>query len=175
MSKKKDRDDAPEGGFGVGLAGILQGLAGLVEKLGELAEQGGELSRSGEIHGTGKEKGLKGVYGFSVKVGLGGEGLKVEPFGNIGKDKTTGQSRVQEIHEPMVDVFEEEDHTLVVAELPGIGPEDVQIDLKDDILTLSAERGDKKYRKEILLPAVFPREKMTISCKNGIVEIKCVK
>ncbi len=32
--------------------------------------------------------------------------------------------------------------------------------------------SDKKYHKEILLPAVFAPEKMTHSCHNGILEVK---
>jgi len=79
------------------------------------------------------------------------------------------------VREPVVDVFEEEDHVLVVAEMPGISAEDVQLLVEDDLLTISAERGDKKYRKEVLLPAGFAREKMQVSCNNGVIEIKCVK
>ncbi len=164
----RDAGAKPEGGIG----GILRGLGELVEKLGELAEKGEELSRTGEF---GAEKGLKGVYGFSVKVARGGEGLQVEPFGNIGKDKATGRSVVHEIREPMVDVFEEAGHVLVVAEMPGIGPDDVRIEVRDDVLIISAEKGDRKYRKEVLLPQSFPREKMKISCQNGILQVKCVK
>ena len=155
-----------------GLGGILKGLGDLVEKLGELAEKGETLSRTGEF-GTGK--GLKGVYGFSVKGVPGTEGFKVEPFGNIGQDKDTGQSVVGEIREPVVDVFEEADHVLVVAEMPGIGSGDVRAEIRDDVLILAAEKGDKKYRKEVLLPQSFSREKVEISCQNGILQIKCKK
>ena len=162
MEKKK------KGGF----EGILGGLTDLVEKLGELAEKGEKLSKTGDIQF--KDKDLKGVYGFSVNVGLGGKGTKVEPFGNIRKDEQTGEPVVQEIREPMADVFEEEDHILVVAELPGISVEDVRIEIKDDLLTIYAEKGDKKYRKEVLLPKSYPRDKMEITCNNGILEIKCV-
>jgi len=158
-----------------GLGGLFKGLGGLVEKLAELAEKGEELKKTGEFHGTAEGKELKGVYGFSVKVGLGGEGLKVEPFGNIHKDKATGQAVVLEVREPMVDIFEEKDEVLVVAEMPGIGTEDVRLDLKDDLLTLSAQKGNKRYRKEILLPGTFQRDKMTVSCNNGVVEIRCRK
>jgi len=179
MAEKRDKDAGNESpnkfDVGLGLGGIFKGLAGLVEKLGELADKGGELSRTGEIHGSGTEKGAKGVYGFSVKVGLGGKGIKVEPFGNIRRDDATGQATVQEIREPIVDVFEEKDHVLVVAEMPGIGADDVRAEIKDDILTLSAESGDKKYRKEVLLPDSFEQEKMTVSCNSGIVEIKFLK
>ena len=168
MNKKKSKEETPLGGFG----GILGGLADLVEKLGELAEKGEELSRTG-VFQSGKDRELKGVYGFSVKTGLGGEGLKVEPFGNIRRDAKSGQTVVEENREPVVDVFEEEDHALIVAEMPGISAEDVRLEVKDDLLTIHAERGDKKYHKEILLPKSYSREKMSVSCNNGILEIKC--
>lgn len=104
---------------------------------------------------------------------VGGTGVKVEPFGNIKKDEESGRTVVKEIREPVVDLFEEEDHTLVVAEMPGIGVDDVKLEVEDDLLTIQAERGQKKYRKEVLLPQSYPRDKMQVSCNNGIVEIRC--
>lgn len=175
MTKRKAEAPPPGGGFDVALGGILKGLGTLVGKLSELAETGRELSKSGEIHGLGPGREVKGVYGFTVKVGLGGEGVKVEPFGNIRRDEESGRPVVQEVTEPAVDVFEESDHTLVVAEMPGIGTEDVRLEVTDDLLTITAERGKKKYRKEVLLPGSFPREKMRVSCTNGVLEIRCVK
>lgn len=175
MAKPKDTGGArkdPGIRSEVGVGGILKGLAELVERLGDLAEKGGELSRAGQI---GNEKGVKGVYGFSVKVGGAGKGVKVEPFGNIAKDKATGRSVVEEIREPMVDVFDEADHTLVIAEMPGIGPDDVQLESEGDVLTIRAEKGDRKYRKEVVLPQSFARERMKITCSNGVLKIKCMK
>lgn len=169
---KREKATGRQGGSS--FSGILKGLTDLAERLAELAEKGEALSKTGEIHWKGTE-GLTGVYGLSMKVGLGGQGVKVEPFGNIRRDERTGESVVQEIREPMVDIFEEDDYTLVVAEMPGIGSEDVQLDVKDDLLVIWAERGDKKYRKEILLPKSYPREKMLITCNNGILEIKCIE
>jgi HSP20 family protein len=172
MSKKgsgRSKDDSS----GAGLTGFLGGLTELIEKLGELAETGKELSGKGDLSNVGLGKQLKGVYGFNVKVGLGQDKVKVEPFGNIKRDTQTGQTVVQEVREPMVDVLEEKDHVLIVAEMPGIGADHVKLDVKDDVLTIRAERGDKKYRKEVLLPRVFPRDKMELSCNNGMVEIKC--
>jgi HSP20 family protein len=156
----------------VGFSGLFQGLSELVERLGELAEKGEQLSKSGEINFKGREKDLKGVYGFSVKIGLGGEEFKLEPFGNIRRDDKSGQAVVHEVREPIVDVFEEKDHTLIVAEMPGISKEDLQLDVSGDLLTIYAEKGEKKYRKEILLPMSYPKEKVFVSCNNGILEIK---
>jgi HSP20 family protein len=168
MSSKKGHKE----GFHFNLEGVLGGLSDLAEKLGQLAEAGENLSRTGSFQG--KDQRVKGVYGVSVKFGLGGEKPKVEPFGNIRRDKTSGQSVVHEIREPMVDVFEEADHTLVVAEMPGISEKDVTITLRDDLLEIFADSAEKKYRKEVLLPRAYDREKLQISCNNGILEIKCL-
>lgn len=174
MSKRTGKH-VPGGGGGSGLGGILNGLGELVERLSDLAESGRELSQSGEIGGLGRSKQMKGVYGFTVRVGLGNDGVKIEPFGNIRRDEQSGRSVVEEVREPVVDVFEERDYVLVVLEMPGIGTDDVRLEAKDDVLTVTAEKGDKKYRKEVLLPGVFPREKMQLSCANGMLEVRCVK
>ena len=170
---KKHNEKGSEGGFELGIGGMLKGLGDLVEKLGDLANTGEQLSRTGEIRGANKD--LKGIYGFTVKVGLGDDRPRIEPFGNIRQDRESGHTVVQEVREPVVDVFEEEEHVLVVAEMPGIGVKDVQITVEDDLLTISAEHGDKKYRKELLLPGTFARDKMEVTCNNGVVEIKCKK
>ncbi|MBZ5513731.1 MAG: Hsp20/alpha crystallin family protein [Acidobacteriia bacterium] len=170
---EKNKDRNSHGRMESGLGGILRGLGDLLERLNELAQTGQELSKTGEIRGPGGQ--TRGIYGFSVKVGLGDESPRIEPFGNIRRDIKSGRTEVQEVREPMVDVFEEDDYLLVLAELPGIGKEDVRIDLKDDVLTISAEHGDKKYRKEVLLPRSVSKERMQVSCNNGVLEIKCPK
>ena len=165
-------DKAKKHGEGsLGLGGFLGGLGALLEKVGELAEKGQELQKSGQFQDAqGK---LRGVYGFNIKVGgRGQEGVQVEPFGNLRKDEHTGKATVQEVREPMVDVFEEDGYVQVVAEMPGIGEKDLQLELKDDILTIAASRGDTKYRKEVLLPRAFSPKGMTHTCRNGVVEVK---
>ena len=74
-----------------------------------------------------------------------------------------------------MDVFDEKDHVLVVAEMPGVGEENTTRELKQDILTIVASKGDKKYRKEVLLPAAFSADKMSHKCRNGVLEIKFTK
>jgi len=171
MSKTKTKQppgDADSGGF-------LGGLTNLIEKLGDLAEKGKDLH---ELKEFGDQGGIKGVYGFTIRTGMGGErsgGIKVEPFGNVRKDERTGKATVQEVIEPLVDVFEETDHVLVVAELPGVSPDDVHVELKDDILIIAAQRGSKKYHKEVLLPASSSHKKMSQHCRNGVLEIKLAR
>jgi HSP20 family protein len=153
--------------------GFIGGLSGLIEKLAELAEKGKELHEVADLRDPDGRK--RGVVGFSIRVGLGDEAVKIERFGNLRRDEKTGNAVVQPVREPMVDVFDEADHVLVVAEMPGVAEEDVRVELKDDILNLSAERGDQKYHKEVLLPCAFPPESMSRTCRNGIVEIKFTK
>lgn len=174
MSKKnkdKTEGDSTLGGIG----GILGGLTEMIERLGELAEKTQEISQQREFTDPNLGEQLKGIIGFNVKIGGlgGGEKLKVQPFGNIKRDEESGKTVVQEVREPMVDIFEEKDHLLVIAEMPGIGSDDVTIDIKDDVLTIRAERRGKKYGKEVLLPRSYPREKIEFSCNNGMLEIKC--
>lgn len=157
-----------------GLGGFLGGLGALIDQLGKLADHaekaGGEMIKTGEFD-VGSERGLRGMYGFTVRTGLGEKGIKVEPFGNIRKDKQSGRVEVKEIREPVTDLFDEPDRVLIVAEVPGVMQEDVRLELHDDVLELVAERGEKKYRKELLLPASFSPDKMSLMCRNGILEI----
>ena len=161
-----------------GLDGFLGGLGGLIDQLGKLADEAdktdGVTSKSGKFD-LGSDKRLQGVYGFSFKTGLGEQGVKVEPFGNIRKDERSGVVEVREIREPMTDLFDEPTHILIVAEVPGVTQEDVRLELHDDILTLAAERGEKKYCKEMLLPVSFSADKMSFTCHGGIVEIRLDK
>ena len=161
-----------------GSGGFFAALGTLIDQLGKLAEQaeqaGGEMTKTGEFS-LDPEKRLRGVYGFSIKSGIGEKAIKVEPFGNIRRDAEGGRVEVHEIREPMVDVFDEPDHLLIVAEVPGIRQEDVQLELHEDILILAVEKGDKKYRKEVLLPASFSSDKMSFSCRNGILEVRLIK
>jgi HSP20 family protein len=169
-----DTQEKPVIDFGVGIGWFLGKLGGLVEKLGELAEKGEELSRSGEVEGLGRSGNLRGVYGFSVRSGLGEQGqreFKVEPFGNIRKTPA-GETVVEQLREPMVDVHEESEHVLVLAEIPGVSKKDVQLALCGDRLTISAQRGQTNYRKEVELPERFSEDKMSWDCKNGILKIR---
>lgn len=171
MAKNKSNHSSDESDIG----GFLGGLTNLIEKLGDLAEKGKTLQETKEFGG---EEGIKGVYGFTIRSGIGGDrngGVKVEPFGNVRKDAKTGKATVQEVIEPLVDVFDETDHVLVVAELPGVNPSDVHIELKDDILVVSAKRGAKNYYKEVLLPDGLSDANMIQECRNGILEIKMTR
>lgn len=165
-SRRKTARDS----FDVGLGGIFKGLGGFIDVLSELAEKGGEFSRSGET-GEGKE-GLKAVYGFSVKVGGGGKPT-VERFGNVKNDGE--KTVVEEAREPMVDLFDEEDHVQVIAELPGVDADDIGYEIREDVLMLTAKSRARKYHKEVLLPCRVDVASAAKSYRNGVFELKLTK
>jgi HSP20 family protein len=172
---EKDVKDEPSSGKKIAgnfsLGGLLGGLGGLIEKLGELAEAGEELSRSGELKdSTGK---IRGVYGINVRTALGDQGqteLKIEPFGNVrrGADRPLGE----DVREPLVDIHEEEDHVLVLVELPGVAKENVEVKMPNGRLELSAQRGKTTFRKEVELPEKCSAQRMNWECSNGILKVR---
>ena len=154
-----------------GAGGIFRTVSSFLDFLSDMLEKGEtEIRREGE---AGLKKGIKAVYGFSVR--LGGEGQpRIEPFGNVRTEKGKGPV-VEEVREPIVDVFDEKETVVVVAELPGVNEKDINVELRDDILTITAETGERKYHKEVLLEAPVASEGLTRSYRNGILEIRIWK
>ncbi len=154
--------------------GFFSGLGSAIELLGKLAEQaeqkGGTFSSSMQSKG-GPEQRVHGVYGFSVTSAAGEKAVTIEPFGNVRRDEGGKLVEVQEIREPLVDIFDEPGRLLVVAEVPGVEENNVRLELHDDILIISTEKGEPKYRKEVLLPASFSSDKLAFHCRNGVLEI----
>jgi HSP20 family protein len=49
---------------------------------------------------------------------------------------------------PVVDVYEEEESYVVKAELPGMDRKDIEVDIKDGVLTLTGQRSAENEVKE---------------------------
>lgn len=171
MSDKKKKDSGIN--IDLGLGGIFEGIGKLVDLAEKLQEAGGEIKKEGNIDLSSLKKGMKGVYGFSVKNATGGKTV-VEPFGNI--KKTPKGPKVEEVREPISDVFDEKDKVMIIVEMPGVSKKDIKLELKSDILEISAVSGEKKYSKEIFLEVKsLKAENMTSTYKNGILEINIKK
>jgi len=82
---------------------------------------------------------------------------------------------VEEVREPIVDIFDEKDHILVIVELPGVTKEKIKIEINGDILNLSTSDKGRQYAKEILLPHKVKAETLKTSYKNGVLEINVEK
>ncbi len=168
--EKKKKEEGVDFDFGIG--GLFSGIEKLVDLAAKLKEAGGEIKKEGEIDLSHLKEGMKGVFGFSVKTAVGGKPI-VEPFGNI--KKTPKGPKVDEEREPITDVFNEKDEVVVMAEMPGVSEDVISVELKGDILEIHAVAKDRKYRKEVLLPAKVKYDTLARAYKNGILEVRIKK
>ncbi len=156
----------------IGFGSLFKGLGDFVGILGNLVEAGEQqINRTGEFKVKGLGDKAQGVYGVSVRVGIGGE-PHVERFGNI--RATTEGAEVVDVREPLIDVFDEGDEIVIAAELPGVKEDAIQIEVRGDVLALSSS-GERRYSKEVLLPSSVDAASMKRSFKNGLLELRLKK
>ena len=92
---------------------------------------------------------------------------------------------------PAVDVLEDRDAVKIVAELPGVKPEDVKLSLENSLLTI---RGEKKqeaeerterghryersygsFERTFMLPSTVDADKISAEYRNGVLTIAVPK
>jgi HSP20 family protein len=94
---------------------------------------------------------------------------------------------------PAIDVREETDRYIVIADVPGIDPKDIEITMENGVLTIQGERNyettdedkDSGYRRveraygkffrRLALPDVADAENISAEGKNGVLEISIQK
>ncbi|HLW65700.1 MAG TPA: Hsp20 family protein [Gemmataceae bacterium] len=148
------------------LKGLLSNLHHVVNSVQQLAESGVQRVRKGVFpEGTG----LHGIYSLTVKADLERPALTIE-IGNPARrpGTPTGDASGTEI-------VEEAEQIRIVADMPGVASEDVKVELVGETLKISAEKGSRKYMKEVVLPFAPVPEKVTHSCRDGILEVKILK
>lgn len=121
--------------------------------------------------------GFKGPFMYGFNVSLGPDGPKIESFGNIKQKPYSTKPEVNENREPLVDINEEEDQIVVVAEMPGVEKEDITSKAMPHSLIISAQSkgGERKYYKEVALPKEVDPNNSKARYKNGILEVKLKK
>jgi HSP20 family protein len=108
------------------------------------------------------------VYGYSMKIGPDGK-PEIREFGNV-KPSRLGP-RVKEEREPLVDIVETDGEVHVVVELPGVEKSDVKLHGTEDTLTISVDTPQRKYYKEVKLPAMVNVKEAKTLYKNGVLEV----
>jgi HSP20 family protein len=116
-----------------------------------------------------------------------------DPFAELGElrtrfdrmfDEFDGRERVRT---PAIDVVRDDGNLVVNAELPGIKPEEVTIEVEDDILTVSGEHQECKEEKDqnyvrrerrygsfsrsMALPPGVDAKKIKAKTNDGVVEV----
>jgi len=121
------------------------------------------------------------VYGYSMTIGPDGK-PKIREFGNIKPSsdlESCGVKQpcldVKEEREPLVDVIDTNGEIKAIVELPGVEKENIKLRGTEDKLTISVEAPERKYFKEIEVPAKINPKKAKTSYKNGVLEVTVPK
>ena len=116
------------------------------------------------------------VYGFNFGIGPDGK-PSMGSFGNIKKEPISGETKVRENREPLVEVNEEEDQIIVIAEMPGVNKEDIELNATNRSITISTQKivFGRSYFKEIDLPAAINQDYAKARYTNGILEVRLKK
>ena len=136
-----------------------------------------ELVRERDLPGGGKVKEWGPfIYGYSMTIGPDGK-PQIREFGNIKPASRLGMKGldVKEEREPLVDVFDSDGEIRVVAELPGVEKDDIKLTGTANSLTISVDTPNRKYYREVDLPAEVNSEEAKSSYKNGILEVSLPK
>ena len=117
-----------------------------------------------------------------------------DPFSELGELRSRFDRMFDELRDgrertwtPAIDVVRDDGHLVVRADLPGIKPEKVNIEVEDDILTISGEHEERtegkdngyvrrerrygSYSRSMALPAGVDAKKITASTRDGVVEV----
>jgi HSP20 family protein len=89
---------------------------------------------------------------------------------------------------PMLDAHQEGDTMVVCVEVPGVSPDQVELTVEDDVLTISGQREEDKevrddqwirrerfrgtFRRSISLPPGIPPDQIKATAENGLLEIR---
>lgn len=102
-----------------------------------------------------------------------------------------GELRGRDVFMPAVDIKDEGDNLVVTTDLPGINKENVEINLKEDMLEISAKSGEEKeaekegyirrersytrFYRVVTLPTSVKEEAGTAKMVNGVLTITLPK
>ncbi|MFO7965999.1 MAG: archaeal heat shock protein Hsp20 [Archaeoglobaceae archaeon] len=117
------------------------------------------------------------VWGFSMKVGPDGKPV-IKEFGNrpgLDEEEQSEQTgvteEVQGARKPLVDVMRGEDEVSIIAEMPGVNKEDINVDASETNVELTAETKDRRYHETVELGAEVIPDSAQAKYNNGILEV----
>jgi len=82
-----------------------------------------------------------------------------------------------------VDLYEDKDNTYVRAELPGVNKADINVEMVEDYLTITAARktkdGDKEesfsFSRSVSIPGAVQSDKVAAAYENGVLTVTLPK
>ncbi|HXV88036.1 MAG TPA: archaeal heat shock protein Hsp20 [Nitrososphaeraceae archaeon] len=111
-------------------------------------------------------------YGYQITVGPEGK-PHIREFGNV-MPSQKGLIEQSAIRQPLVDtsINEKENILVITAEMPGITKEDVKVTMEEGLVTIHAEKGNKKYHTELPVDNELDADSTKASYINGVLELK---
>jgi len=110
------------------------------------------------------------IYGWTYRVSSDGKPVFQE-FGNIPENPLSKPDELPGSREPLVDVQENDKQVTVIAEIPGVSKEDVDLEVTNDTLTIKVDNPERKYYKEVQLPAEVDENSGDAKFNNGVLSI----
>jgi HSP20 family molecular chaperone IbpA len=163
-------------GIGQGLSRILEGLKDAVDT----ADQRTTKSQDGDhVMHFGKEGSpFSGVAGFRMRSALDPHGAsKAQDEDIVANSRVKKPAPAKQASaEPRtritaIDVIEEDNGVLIVAEIPGVAEGELDVMLQDTMLTIQTT-GSRKYLQTVDLKQSYEAASMTKHLRNGILEIR---
>ena len=115
------------------------------------------------------------MYGFNVNIDKDGK-PKIDSFGNIKPKPYSGKPVVKSKREPLVEVVEEKDQIIVIAEMPGVDRNDIELEATSDSLIISTKENAKRdYYKNVKLTSAVNLDVAKARYTNGILEVRLKK
>ena len=116
------------------------------------------------------------MAGFNINVTPEGK-VEFNKFGNIDKKPYSSKPEVRDTREPLVEINEEEKQITIIAEMPGVIKDDIELKADVTSLTISTKENPsgRNYYKEVALPASIDPDYAKARYTNGILEVKLKK
>jgi HSP20 family protein len=109
------------------------------------------------------------VYGYSMTIGPDGKPI-IREFGNV-KRRDEPLKGITDKREPLVDVVEGNDQVRIIAEIPGVRKDEIDIQVNGHTLTIRVDDPNRKYEKQLRLPDGVIVDGAKSSYNNGILEV----
>ena len=110
------------------------------------------------------------VYGYSVTIGPDGKPV-VREFGNVKRGAGKPWEAIQDKREPLVDVVSSGKEVRVIAEMPGVRKEDINVTVNERSIVISVDTGERGYYKELDLPGAVDPKGARSTYNNGVLEV----
>ncbi len=112
------------------------------------------------------------VKGFSIKMGPEGK-PEIKEFGNKSSVFTrpeAGENNSEE-RRPLIDVMKGDEEVNVIAEMPGVNKEDIEISASETAVDIKAEGTTRRYSESVDLGCEVIPDSAKARYNNGVLEI----